>query len=86
MILLFVICFRKLQQVVIDAYRKRNRIYGRNRIAFNNPKNYKMKKRIVFAVFACMVLGLSLSSCRSKELCPAYTDSQPTIEAAAEHA
>ncbi|MFN3557109.1 MAG: hypothetical protein ACK4VN_14210 [Bacteroidales bacterium] len=45
-----------------------------------------MKKRIVFAVFACMVLGLSLSSCRSKELCPAYTDSQPTIEAAAEHA
>jgi hypothetical protein len=33
-----------------------------------------MKKRIVFAVFALMLLGISLSGCRSKELCPAYTD------------
>ncbi len=33
-----------------------------------------MKKRIVFAVFTLMLLGISLSGCRSKELCPAYTD------------
>lgn len=36
-----------------------------------------MKKRIVFAVFALMLLGVSLSGCRSKELCPAYTDAAP---------
>jgi len=36
-----------------------------------------MKKRIVFAVFALMLLGISLSGCRSKELCPAYTDATP---------
>lgn len=51
MILLFVICFRKLQQVVIDAYRKRNRIYGRNRIAFNNPKNYQDEEKNRFCRF-----------------------------------
>lgn len=36
-----------------------------------------MKKRIVFAVFALMLLGISLSGCKSKELCPAYTDADP---------
>jgi len=36
-----------------------------------------MKKRIVFAVFTLMLLGISLSGCRSKELCPAYTDAEP---------
>lgn len=33
-----------------------------------------MRKRIVFAVFALMVLGVSLSGCKSQELCPAYGD------------
>ncbi len=33
-----------------------------------------MRRRIVFAVFALMLLGVSLSGCRSQELCPAYGD------------
>lgn len=37
-----------------------------------------MRKRIVFAVFALMVLGFSLTGCRSQELCPAYGDNQST--------
>jgi hypothetical protein len=40
-----------------------------------NPNN--MRKRIVFALFALMVLSLSFSGCKSKELCPAYGDSTP---------
>lgn len=39
-----------------------------------------MKKRIVFAVFAVMLIGVSLSGCKSKELCPAYTDSHQAVE------
>lgn len=39
-----------------------------------------MKKRIVYAVFALMVLGVSLNGCRSQELCPAYTDSTNTTQ------
>jgi hypothetical protein len=31
-----------------------------------------MRKRIVFALFAFMVIGISLSGCKSQELCPAY--------------
>jgi len=31
-----------------------------------------MRKRIVFALFALMVIGISLSGCKSQELCPAY--------------
>jgi hypothetical protein len=34
-----------------------------------------MRKRIVFALFALMVIGLSLTGCKSQELCPAYGDS-----------
>jgi hypothetical protein len=34
-----------------------------------------MRKKIVFALFALMVLSFSFSGCRSKELCPAYGDS-----------
>ncbi len=33
-----------------------------------------MRKRIVYAVFALMVISMTLSGCRSKELCPAYGD------------
>ncbi len=39
-----------------------------------------MKKRIVYAVFALMLIGLSLSGCRSQQLCPAYTDSAEQTE------
>jgi hypothetical protein len=34
-----------------------------------------MRKRIVFAFFALMVLCFSFSGCKSKALCPAYGDS-----------
>ncbi|MBW6497443.1 MAG: hypothetical protein K0B09_03560 [Bacteroidales bacterium] len=39
-----------------------------------------MKRKLGLLVFALMVLSLSMSSCRSRELCPAYTDSQPVEE------
>ncbi len=39
-----------------------------------------MKKRLVYAVFALMLLGISMSGCRSKELCPAYTVDADNIE------
>jgi hypothetical protein len=42
-----------------------------------------MKQRVIYAFFALMLIGISLSGCRSKELCPAYTDSIiPTEEVA----
>jgi hypothetical protein len=34
-----------------------------------------MRKRIIFALFAIMVLSFSFTGCRSKALCPAYGDS-----------
>jgi hypothetical protein len=34
-----------------------------------------MRKRMVFALLALMVIGFSLTGCKSKELCPAYGDS-----------
>ena len=33
-----------------------------------------MKRKVIYACFALMLLGISLSSCRSQELCPAYTE------------
>lgn len=36
-----------------------------------------MRKRIVYAVFALMLLSVTLSSCRQQELCPAYGDAAP---------
>lgn len=33
-----------------------------------------MKKRIIYAFFILMIVGISLAGCRSKQLCPAYTD------------
>ncbi len=39
-----------------------------------------MKNKIGFFLLALMLLGLTMSGCRSHELCPAYTDSQPVTE------
>jgi uncharacterized lipoprotein YehR (DUF1307 family) len=39
-----------------------------------------MKQRVIYAIFALMLIGISLSGCRSKELCPAYTDNISTTE------
>lgn len=35
-----------------------------------------MRKRVVFAIFALMVLASGLTGCKSKELCPAYGDAK----------
>jgi hypothetical protein len=39
-----------------------------------------MKRKIGLFLFALMLLSLSMPACRSRELCPAYTDSQPVAE------
>lgn len=39
-----------------------------------------MKKKLYLMLFALMLLGFSMTGCRSRELCPAYTESQPTTE------
>ncbi len=44
-----------------------------------------MRRRIIFAVFALMLLGVSLSGCRSQELCPAYTNSEVVSEQSTEN-
>jgi hypothetical protein len=41
-----------------------------------------MKRRIVFALFALMITGAILGGCRSKELCPAYTQANPVEQPA----
>lgn len=45
-----------------------------------------MKRKLSLLFFALMVLSLSMSACRSRELCPAYTDSQPVEEVVQETA
>ncbi len=42
---------------------------------YSNLTLSTMRKRIVFALFALMVVGFSLTGCKSQELCPAYGDS-----------
>lgn len=44
----------------------------------------RMKRNLSLVFFALMVLGLSMTGCRNRELCPAYTDSQPLTEVPAE--
>jgi len=39
-----------------------------------------MRRKIGLFVLALMLLSLSMSACRSRELCPAYTNSQPVAE------
>lgn len=39
-----------------------------------------MKRKIGLFLFALMLLSLSMPACRSRELCPAYADSQPVAE------
>jgi hypothetical protein len=40
----------------------------------------KTNKIFTLLILAFMLIGLSLSGCRSRELCPAYTDSSPVME------
>lgn len=39
-----------------------------------------MKRKIGLIMIALVLVSLSLSSCRSRELCPAYTDHHPATE------
>lgn len=37
-----------------------------------------MKRRVIYALFALMMIAASFTGCRSQELCPAYGDA--TVE------
>jgi len=52
--------------------------FYRTIVSFN--RNGIMKNKIGFFLLALMLLGLTMSGCRSHELCPAYTDSEAVTE------
>ncbi|MFO7978649.1 MAG: hypothetical protein R6U64_08310 [Bacteroidales bacterium] len=43
-----------------------------------------MKRNLALLFLGTMIMGLSMSGCRNRELCPAYTDSEPLTQQVAQ--